>query len=126
MADRPAVERLQCDSQHANQPGAVDSDYSPSGVYSPNGASSVKQWELIPASPAEQWLFYPQANGTVAIQNVSTGKFLDDPNFSTSNLTGMIDYPWNGGTNQQWTMLAAGSGPSMPFSLQNASSGTWS
>ncbi len=125
MADPPAVERLQCDSQHANQPGLVDPDYSASGVYSPNGASSVKQWEWIPASPAQQWQIYPQVNGTVEIQNVYTGKFLDDPNSSTSNLTGMIDYPYNGGTNQQWTMLAAGSGPSIPFSLQNASSGTF-
>ena len=103
----------------------VDPDYSASGVYSPNGASSVKQWEWIPASPAQQWQIYPQVNGTVEIQNVYTGKFLDDPNSSTSNLTGMIDYPYNGGTNQQWTMLAAGSGPSIPFSLQNASSGTF-
>jgi Ricin-type beta-trefoil lectin domain-like len=92
---------------------------------SPSGASSVRQWEWIPATPAEQWLFYPQPSGTVAIQNLYTGKFLDDPNFSTSNLTGMIDYPWNGGTNQQWNLLAAASGPNMPYSLQNASNGTF-
>ena len=102
----------------------VDPDYSPSGVYSPNGASSVKQWEWVPSSPAQQWQIYPQVNGTVEIKNLYTGKFLDDPNFSTSNLTGMIDYPWNGGTNQQWTMLAAGSGGAVSFSLQNASSGS--
>jgi hypothetical protein len=102
----------------------IDSDYSPSGVYSPSGATSVRQWEWIPADPAEQWLFYPQPSGTVAIQNLSTGKFLDDPNFSTSNLTGMINYPFNGGLNQQWNMVAAGSGGSVPFSLQNASSGS--
>jgi Ricin-type beta-trefoil lectin domain-like len=91
--------------------------------HSTSGASSIEQWAPLANVPAEQWLVYSQANGTVEIQNRYTGKFLDDPNFSRSNLTGMIDYPWNGGINQQWNMVAAGSGPSVIYSLQNQSSG---
>ena len=79
---------------------------------------------MIPRSPGEQWLIYPQANGTVEIQNLYTSKFLEDPH-STSNLTGMVDFPWTGEAVQQWYMVAAGSGPTMPFNLQNASSGAF-
>ena len=41
------------------------------------------------------------------IVNAASGKVLDDPNFSTSNGTPMIQFQLNGGLNQQWKLLLA-------------------
>ena len=41
------------------------------------------------------------------IVNAYSGKVLDDPNFSTSDGTPIIQYQLNGGLNQQWKLLLA-------------------
>ena len=65
-------------------------------------------------------MFVPLANGNDLIVNASSGKVLDDPNFSTSNGTTLIQYQLNGGTNQQWNLVAQTDGN---WELKNASSG---
>ncbi len=49
------------------------------------------------------------SGNTYYITSESSGLLLDDPAFSTSNGTGMIQWQENGGTNQQWTATAVGS-----------------
>ena len=44
------------------------------------------------------------------IVNESSGKVLDDPNFSTSNGTKVIQYQLNGGANQLWNIEQVKSG----------------
>jgi hypothetical protein len=54
------------------------------------------------------------------IVNASSGKVLDDPDFSTSNGTLIQQYQLNGGLNQQWKLVALADGNDEIF---NASSG---
>ena len=54
------------------------------------------------------------------IQNAFSGKVLDDPAFSTSNGTAMIQYDYNGGTNQEWKLVPLADGN---YLIQNAYSG---
>src|SRR5262249_13897571 len=46
------------------------------------------------------------SNSFGTIINDASGKMLDDPGFSTSNGALIQQYQGNGGTNQQWTLLA--------------------
>jgi hypothetical protein len=50
-------------------------------------------WKLDPVYPFQ---------GYFEIQNVASGKFLDDPASSIVPGTQIIQYDWNGGANQQW------------------------
>jgi hypothetical protein len=52
--------------------------------------------------------------------NAASGKVLDEPNFSSSNGTPIIQYQLNGGTNQQWNLVALADGNG---EIVNASSG---
>ena len=62
----------------------------------------------------------PLSNGNYAIQNAYSGKVLDNSGYSTSNGTAIIQYDWNGGTNQQWNLVPLGAGK---YEIQNVFSG---
>jgi hypothetical protein len=56
----------------------------------------------------------------VEVVNEASGKVLGDPGFSTSNGTGIIQWQWNGGHNEEWVFNAAGNGTTQ---IVNAFSG---
>jgi hypothetical protein len=63
----------------------------------------IDQWQLGNDDDLnQQWQIDPQGNGLVAIVNASNGLVLDDPGSSSNSGTSIIDYQWNGGSNQQW------------------------
>ena len=57
------------------------------------------------------------------IVNAYSGMVLGDPGYSTGNGTDLIQWQWNGGLNQQWTLLAAGNGPAVTNYVDNAATG---
>jgi hypothetical protein len=51
------------------------------------------------------------------IANAVSGKVLDDPGFSTSNGTKIQQYPYNGGSNQQWLFVPLSNGNDLIVNL---------
>jgi Pectate lyase superfamily protein/Ricin-type beta-trefoil lectin domain-like len=64
----------------------------------------------------------PLADGTYSVANQFSGLILDDPAFSVSSGTQMIQWPANGGSNQKWTFTNNGSGQ---YTIANAFSGLY-
>ena len=63
--------------------------------------------EPLNGGATQQWILVAAANAPVVnnfVENVFSGKVLDDPDFSTSNGTLIIQFQLNGGLNQQWTL----------------------
>ena len=58
-----------------------------------------------------------------AIVNAYSGLVLGDPGYSTSNGTGLVQWQWTGGPNEQWTLVAAGDAPAVTYYIVNAASG---
>ncbi|WP_030324822.1 alpha-L-fucosidase [Streptomyces sp. NRRL B-3229] len=58
--------------------------------------------------------------GTFKLVNRKSGKVLDVADASTADGAGLIQWPWTGGTNQQWTLLPDSDGS---FRLRNVKSG---
>lgn len=55
------------------------------------------------AREAQQWKLYKR-NGLFSFQATHTGKFLDCPGLSKADGTQMIQWDWNGGDNQLWSI----------------------
>jgi hypothetical protein len=55
-------------------------------------------------------LFVPLADGNDLIVNEASGLVLDDPGYSYSNGTPIIQWQLNGGLNQQWQINQLGNG----------------
>ena len=64
----------------------------------------------------------PVANGTYAIKNVTTHLAVDDPGFSNVSGQQIIQWGYNGGSNQKWRFVANSSGY---YTIQNSSSGLY-
>ena len=55
--------------------------------------------KYVPTIPSQQ-----SSYGHFTIINEASGKVLDDPNSSLDSGTQIVQYDWNGGDNQQWTI----------------------
>jgi hypothetical protein len=64
----------------------------------------------------------PLANGTYTISNQHSGLLLDDPAFSVSSGTQIIQWSTNGGPNQRWRFTNNGSGQ---YTISNEFSGLY-
>ncbi len=64
-----------------------------------------------------QW---PIPDGNYTLTNVFSGMVLDDPAFSNTPGTQLIQWPTNGGSNQKWHFAAQ---PGSAYTIQNVSSG---
>jgi hypothetical protein len=62
------------------------------------------------------------ADGTYTVTNAASHLVLDNPAFSSSGGTQMIQWPANGGSNQQWQFSSKGNGY---YTIQNAASGMY-
>jgi hypothetical protein len=60
---------------------------------------------------SQQWAFVKLPDNNYKIVNCYSGLVMDDPSGSVANQTHIQQYPWNGGYNQQWILIGAGSGP---------------
>ena len=90
---------------------------------STNGAV-IYQYQLY-GETNQQWYTVPVSNNSsgnvlYALVNASSGLVLGDPGFSTTNGTGIIQWQWNGGLNEQWAFQGVGNGN---FAIVNAASG---
>jgi hypothetical protein len=72
-------------------------------------------------APNEQWKIHSLGNGYSEIVNANSNLALTNPN-SSSNGQEMFLLQYNGGANQQWGLLEAGSAPAVTHYVQNASS----
>ena len=55
--------------------------------------------------PISSGISFHSAPASTRSQNAYSGKVLDDPGvLDEPTRTGIIQYDWNGGTNQQWTL----------------------
>ncbi|WP_207535328.1 RICIN domain-containing protein [Desertivirga arenae] len=80
-------------------------------------ASAVAMLQYTPAiNPASGSL----SNGTYRIINRATGLALDASGGGTANGTPLIQYGYNGGNNQRWTVTSLGNGQ---YSIRNVASG---
>ena len=61
-----------------------------------------------PRPSAEQQQLVPEFSLRGAQQ--ASGLVLADPGASTNNGTQMIQWPWQGGSEQQWTFVSLGNG----------------
>ncbi|MBV9268926.1 MAG: RICIN domain-containing protein, partial [Acidobacteriaceae bacterium] len=76
--------------------------------------NSVAAFGLLHAGPLQ--------SGTYTITNQFSGMVLDDPAFSSSSQTRIIQWPLNGGSNQKWEFSANASGY---YTIRNHSSGLY-
>lgn len=101
-----------------NLPGSYRRD---DGSWVSNITLSAKQGAVLLGSNSTQSASGGSlGDGTYTVKNQSSNMVLDDPAFSSSSGTQMIQWPANGGSNQQWQFTSKGNGY---YSIQNVSSG---
>ena len=66
-------------------------------------ATPIQQYDFVNGKN-QKWQLVAEANGTYAIQNLATGKVLDDANASLQAGTGVQQYTNLGSSNQQWSI----------------------
>jgi hypothetical protein len=71
----------------------------------------------------QQWKFVKLPDGNYEVKNAWSGKVLADPGSSTQNGTNIQQDTFNGGRNQQWVLLAAGTTYDQGVFVQNVYSG---
>jgi hypothetical protein len=91
---------------------------------SPSNGTSVIE-DQYKGGLNQQWVLVAAQAGsgraaTYTVQNSSSNQVLDDPNSSTSNGTGIIQYHRDGGANQNWTFVPLANGNDV---IVNQSSG---
>jgi hypothetical protein len=83
--------------------------------YSTSAGTPIEQGELkLPGTANQQWILLAASHsspiGPEYIVNSSSSKVLDDPDFSTANGALIEQSQYNGGTNQQWTLVPLADG----------------
>jgi hypothetical protein len=91
---------------------------------STSNGTVIDQWQPERQPSYNQlWIIQPQPDGNDLIISAYSGQVLDDSGSSSSNGTQLIQYPSNGGSNQEWILLAAGDSTASTNYIQNAASG---
>jgi Ricin-type beta-trefoil lectin domain-like len=91
---------------------------------STSNGTVIDQWQPERQPSYNQtWIIQPQPDGNDLIISAYSGQVLDDSGSSSSNGTQLIQYPSNGGSNQEWILLAAGGATASTNYIQNADSG---
>ncbi len=92
--------------------------------FSTSNGTVIDQWQPEGQFSLNQlWIIQPQPDGNDLIISAYSGQVLDDSGSSSSNGTQLIQYPSNGGYNQEWILLAAGGATASTYYIQNWASG---
>ena len=90
---------------------------------STSNGTVIDQWQTERQPSYNQtWSIQPQPDGNYLIINAYSGQVLDDSGSSSSNGAQLIQYPFDGGSNQEWILLAAGDATASTNYIQNATS----
>jgi arabinan endo-1,5-alpha-L-arabinosidase len=84
---------------NANSPKSLD-DFDNSTT----AGTNIGQWGYR-AGQGQQWRFASPAAGYYTVANQLSGMVLDVRNKSTADGAQTIQYPSNGGSNQQWSLV---------------------
>ena len=90
-------------------------------AYLSDNGEAVEEEPVGSGGLNQYWTF--QQNEPGALVNAQFGLVLGDPGDSDSNGTGLVQWQWTGDPDEQWTLVAAGDGPTVKSYIDNAATG---